>query len=294
MPERQACLNCDEPFGDATPNYCPACGQETRTKPPTLHEFAQQFAGSYIAAEGALWRSLKLLLFKPGQLTREYLEGRRRRYVLPLRLYLTISLLALLALRMGAHVEFRKGGAGGPPLTAQQLVEEMHDFTVIDLGPSRAGLRDGRFFCERLPQWFCERVRVRVDLTPQDLAAEMRALPDRFLQHVGSVMFVLVPAFALAMKFAYRNRRMYYTEHLVYALHLHAFWFFMLAVTALPGKLASDAASLIIPVYTFLAERRVYGGRWWATLLREVAVALGYFVVLAVALVLLGVLVFLG
>lgn len=294
MPEHAACLNCDAPFGDPRPRYCPACGQEVRLRPPTMHEFAQQFAGSYIAAEGALWRSLKLLLFKPGQLTREYLEGRRRRYVLPLRLYLTISLIALLALRMGAHVQFREGGSGGRPLTAQEMATHMHDFAVLDLGPARAGLRDGRYFCEHLPGWLCERIRGRVDVAPQDLVTELRALPDRFLAHAGGVMFVLVPAFALAMKLVYRNRRMVYTEHLVYALHLHAFWFFMLALTALPGKAMADAATLVIPVYTFLAERRVYGGRWWARLLREAAVVLAYSVVLTAALVGLGIWVFLG
>lgn len=66
-------------------------------RPPTIGEFAQQFGGSVMATEGALWRTLVLLFTRPGQLTREYLAGRRRHYVLPLRLYLTVSLVALLA-----------------------------------------------------------------------------------------------------------------------------------------------------------------------------------------------------
>ena len=59
-----ACLNCGEPFGasdDRRPRFCPACGQETTLRPPTMGEFAQQFGGAYLATEGALWRSLKLL-----------------------------------------------------------------------------------------------------------------------------------------------------------------------------------------------------------------------------------------
>src|SRR6185295_17661098 len=60
-----ACLNCGESFGEGgerRPRFCPACGQETTLRPPTLGEFAQQFGGAYLATEGALWRSLRLLL----------------------------------------------------------------------------------------------------------------------------------------------------------------------------------------------------------------------------------------
>jgi len=94
------CPNCGSRFAEPRPNYCGECGQESRVRAPTLGEFTQQLGGAYISMEGALWRTLWRLLLLPGQLTLEYLKGRRRRYVLPLRLYLTISVLALLALRL--------------------------------------------------------------------------------------------------------------------------------------------------------------------------------------------------
>ena len=59
------CRNCEERLPAPTPNYCPACGQETRLRAPTLREFAQQSGGHYVATEGALWRTLKLLVTQP-------------------------------------------------------------------------------------------------------------------------------------------------------------------------------------------------------------------------------------
>ena len=87
------CRNCSLFLGDKLGNFCPNCGQETKLHPPTVGEFAHEFVGHYVALEGRLWKTLLLLFFKPAELTREYLHGRRRRYVLPLRLYLTASLL---------------------------------------------------------------------------------------------------------------------------------------------------------------------------------------------------------
>jgi len=272
-----ACLNCGHLWGEQRPRYCPDCGQESNTRAPTLAEFAHQFGGNYIAAEGALWRTLRLLLFKPGQLSREYIAGRRRHYVLPVRLYLTISLVVLLVVQVATQMKINAA-----PEVAQQLRSARS--ISMNLGSARAGVREGKFFCENLPDWMCRRLQRRFELEPSRIAGEVEAAGQRFFSHWGSAMFVLVPIFAAWVMLAYRNRRMRYAEHLVFALHLHAFWF----IAALPGILSvpwvGDAAVLMMPLYALLAAQRVYGGRWWATVLRNAAVAVGYGMTLVLAL----------
>lgn len=73
-------------------NFCPVCSQETRIEMPTVGHFVAEFAEQTLALQGQLWRTLYSLLFKPGQLTLDYVAGRRQRYVRPLRLYLAISI----------------------------------------------------------------------------------------------------------------------------------------------------------------------------------------------------------
>jgi hypothetical protein len=276
-----ACLNCDESFGDKGERrrrYCPECGQETRLRAPTMAEFAQQFGGAYFATEGALWRSLKLLLFKPGALTAQYLAGRRKHYVLPLRLYLTISLLVLLLVRVAGSgsVEVKVGDA-------VEIAKENSNVS-LNLGSGRAGMRGGVFFCEGLPAWVCKRIQRRIDIDPRKMLDEIESIKDRFLGNLGGAMFVLLPGFALWLKLSYRNRRLLYTEHLVFALHVHAFWFVALLLT-LPGwGPLTTAALLVVPVYTLMAMKRVYGGRTWPRLLRAGLVSCLYGTTLALAL----------
>lgn len=272
-----ACLNCGEPFAEPRPRFCPACGQESNLRPPRLGEFLQQFGGAYFATEGALWRTLKLLLFRPGELTRQYLAGRRKHYVLPLRLYLSVSLVVLLLLRVMASVNIEVPGAIDLRSSETSLV-------VVDVGAARVGLKGGVFFCDGFPNWFCRRVQRRFDVEPEILAREAEQFGQRFVANVGGAMFLLLPAFALWLQLAYRNRRLRYTEHLVFALHVHAFWFAMLAliITDLPGL--SSLAVPAVPVYTLLAMRRVYGGRWWPRLLRAALVSMFYGLTLGLAL----------
>ncbi|MDK6079516.1 hypothetical protein [Massilia varians] len=56
------CKNCDTAISG---NYCHQCGQATHLHVPSAREFLHEFIAHYVALEGKLWRSLKLLLFKP-------------------------------------------------------------------------------------------------------------------------------------------------------------------------------------------------------------------------------------
>ena len=288
-PVPAACLNCGELLPVPRPKFCPACGQETQIRPPRLGEFLQQFGGAYFATEGALWRTLKLLLFKPGELTRQYLAGRRKHYVLPLRLYLTVSLVVLLAVRIVAHVNIDS------PDGVKIEPREARSATVnIGMGLGSAGLKDGVFFCTEMPDWLCKRIQRRIDLKPEAMVSAMQQLGERFVANLGGALFVVLPSFALWMKLVYWNRRLRYTEHLVFALHLHTFWFLMIGLVLTPWGWVSGLAMLAVPVYAWLAMGRVYGGRRWPRLLRAAVVSGLYLVTLSVAMLGVGVWAFLA
>jgi hypothetical protein len=268
-----ACLNCGHSLAPQRLKFCPACGQETNVLPPRIGEFLQQFGGAYFATEGALWRTLKLLLLKPGELTAQYLAGRRKHYVLPLRLYLSISVLVLLVLRLVA------GDMDGA--FKFDTDPRKRDFSIGIIGDNMgAGMQDGQFFCRGLPDWTCQRLQRRFDLDPQALQRQSSELGRRALANLGPALFVMLPIFALWLKLAYINRRVRYTEHLVFALHLHAFWFLALALTLTGQTWLTVLATLSVPLYALRAMRRVYGGRGGLRWLRAGFVSLLYLVTL--------------
>jgi hypothetical protein len=83
------CLNCGTNLQGP---FCHYCGQPDRNFlrffPALLREFMEEF----LDLDSRFVRTMKPLLFKPGRLTRDYLEGRRFRYTPPLRLYLFSSI----------------------------------------------------------------------------------------------------------------------------------------------------------------------------------------------------------
>jgi len=84
------CLNCG---AELAGRWCSQCGQKEVDPRPTVHELAHEALHEIAHLDGKLIRTIRLLLFQPGQLTREFLEGKRARSVTPIRAYLICSLL---------------------------------------------------------------------------------------------------------------------------------------------------------------------------------------------------------
>jgi hypothetical protein len=82
QPEK--CLNCDTVLTGA---YCHACGQQGHVH-RTIGAFMHDLLHGALHFEGKLWRTLPMLAFKPGKLTRRYIEGQRARFVSPMALFL--------------------------------------------------------------------------------------------------------------------------------------------------------------------------------------------------------------
>ncbi len=255
-----ACLNCGEAFGDARPKFCPACGQETNVKAPRVAELLQQFGGAYFTTEGAAWRTFKLLITKPGELTAQYLAGRRKHYLLPLRLLLSLSVVMLLTLRIVSAIDF----ASMDDAEVMRNLPDKPRSVRLELLIGDAGLDDGEFYCHNLPEWMCRRVEKRLDVDTRSMVLQMQKASERVASHAGIVTFVLLPAHALLLCLLYRRSALHYTEHLVFSMHLHAFWFLLAAVMMAGGEWVALAGVAVIPVYGLLAMRRVYGGPWWA------------------------------
>jgi len=137
----------------------------------------------------------------------------------------------------------------------------------------------------------------RAERNVQRMQEEPDLLVESLLGAVPSTLFVLLPIFALMLKLAYLFRRRLYMEHLIVAMHSHAFVCLVLLLVfvtmALEDWLAPDGGAganvfglveaglwLWIPVYLLLMQKRVYGQGWIMTLLKYFAIGTCYSILL--------------
>lgn len=126
------------------------------------------------------------------------------------------------------------------------------------------------------------------------------AFKDAVLGVIPTTLFVLVPVFALMLKLGYLFQRRLYMEHLVVALHSHAFLclsLLLVLLAAVPSEtFAADGSGvntlcdgviglllLWMPVYLLLMQKRVYAQGWPVTLLKFSVLGVLYSILLGLA-----------
>ena len=256
-------------------NYCCVCGQETRLHVPSAREFIHEFVGHYVALEGRLWKTLLLLLVKPGFLTWEYIEGRRTRYVQPLRVYLTFSILFFAVLKLG------------PPLVDTSRAEP-RPVPVTRAGPGKPAAAAGVVQAGRKSeeQQAADLVLGYFPTLAQRIKAfllksqpeQVQVLTSAFYAYVPYAIFCLMPLFAGFLKLLYLGTGRRYGEHLLFALHANAFAFAILAMLIMLeragiGGLVKFVLIVWLACYLPLAMQRVYGGARLLTALRWLVLA---------------------
>lgn len=220
------CGNCAAPVPAA---FCAHCGQARDTHVPALREIAGDIAHSLLHLDGRVWRTLRALLFSPGELTRAWLAGRRRQYLPPFRLYLAASILYLALAAMLPDTTVVPGGADGPAVPAATTPA---DDTAATAGAGSCELRlepPLQTLQEPLRQ-ACERVR----------ADGGRQLLDDFRATAPKLMLLFLPLIAAVTLLFYWRPRRRYVEHLVLFLHNHALVYLTLA-----GMLLLEAVELV-------------------------------------------------
>lgn len=246
--------------------------------PPSTREFLHEFIGHYVALEGKLWKSLWLLLLKPGRLTLEYIHGRRVRYVQPLRLYLTFSLIFFALIKFSGVNFFDTGHPGPHPTTHQSSAQK----AVPD--DQNETFQDARTVADRLHAGWGQRVETFL-AQPQD--EMVHQLSKTFFAYGPYALFALMPVFAVLLKLLYLGTGRRYGAHLLFALHANAFAFAMLALQiALSSSWGFVHFVLLawLVVYLPLAMRRVYGGGKFVTFLRWIVLMLLHSLCIALAI----------
>ncbi len=314
------CLNCGTVV---TGKHCPQCGQAAGVHVLSLKEVAGDVTHSLLHLDSRVWLTLKLLVRRPGELTREFIAGRHQLYIPPFRLYLAVSILyfALQALLPGSNsfnvtdasgaggaatpagVDATKeagqptpGDAAGPAELRNEL--EAEGVATSKRGKSLLSAKDCRFSIfdgggdsdfEQSLSAACRQMR----------ADGGKRFAEHFTATAPKLMFLFLPLMAaVALLFYWKPRRLY-AEHLVLFLHNHAFTFLLLAVTSvltaaadlkLPlAGLSGFAAFLLwcyLPYYVFRSMRIVYGEGRFKTMLKFFSLATIYLVLLGLTMLL--------
>lgn len=229
------CTNCGHAVVEV---YCASCGE----KQPDHHDltvghFAHELFHELAHVDSKVFRTLRDLVVRPGELTAAYFEGRKKRYVAPLRLFLVLFALQFLAYSAYKPVAVYS-------LDTLMKVDQKH---VFENALKKSAKKRNVTFTE-----LTERVE------------------HRWQKNMSLLSLLNIAGIAVMLKLLYARRRRFLGQHLVFAAHFMSFAYVMsLAlwpVHLYTGVLQNTANRILMVVtaaisiyYLFLGLRRVYG-----------------------------------
>jgi hypothetical protein len=264
--EPARCLNCGTVIAG---RHCAQCGQSADARVLSIKEVAGDVTHSLLHLDSRVWRTLQLLVRRPGELTREFIAGRHQSYIPPFRLYLAVSIIyfALSALLPESGLfDLDAPGEGEDVVAPIVLGGADRDDAAKPAARAPDKLKDvtgelrRELAAEGVPQEDIDKALARDDSCKVSIFGDQpnstdleralsracdnikrdggRHLAERFASTAPKLMFLFLPLMAAAaMLFYWRPRRLY-AEHLVLFLHNHAFTFLLLAVTAILNEIA--------------------------------------------------------
>ena len=124
---------------------------------------------------------------------------------------------------------------------------------------------------------------------------KLQLFTETLRSNISTMMLFCIPLFAFVLKILYLRQRRFYIEHLVYALHIHSFFYLAVLITVFSAMAANRWAppletpliwilSIAVVVQIFLSIRQVYRQGWFMTTFKFFFGGFVYFIVLISAL----------
>lgn len=278
LPKLTVCQNCETP---TTGNFCPECGQDCRDHRVGLRLLLVGLWNDLFTFDNRFWHSFLILLTQPGELTRRYMGGKRVRYIPPARMYLFVSIIFFFVLSAIAEKEAGERPAKAPRQDTDVVAAQV-DSTIrarisqeLDQEEDK-GRNDGKM--------------VTV-IGGQKRVLDKEKFIGTMLNLAPKGMFLILPLFAGVLALIYVRGRRLFVEHFIFALHFHTVVYvgFLLGLLV-PGNWFRLVVGLILlPLYLYLAMKKVYGQGWLKTWLKHFLLLSAYNVVLMIFLTLLAV-----
>jgi len=339
------CLNCGTALLGP---FCYFCGQPDKNLMRFFPALVRDLLEDVVDFDSRLMRTLKPLLLHPGKLTRDYLLGRRYRYVPPLRLYIFSSMIFFIlaatltgqaidispddtgpgininfnggkeAVSRGLEEAVRQGELS--PEEADDIAQQVEnvlpqgkgaastesedkDEDVIMIGGKPWDRETNPFNVPFMPDFVNDWINREIEESPQkgrEIEANPNLIVDKLFEVLPAAVFVMLPLVALLFKFWYLFAGKFYVEHLIHALHNHAFLFVVFTLTLTSDSVASwldpektgragEVSSWLtvlllcwIPLYLLLSLKTVYRQSWAMTLIKFCVIGISYVVLLGI------------
>ena len=214
LPVPTICYNCGTSLHGP---YCHKCGQKLFSGiKRSIGDLVFNMLENIFALDSKIFLTLKYLLFYPGKLTKEYINGRIISYVYPAKLFWFFSIIFF------AVLTFHISSEDIPPPDINP------DTSTLTVSPTSENVTDS-IQSLSTEKFDTDETGDDLGMIIVDIAGDAQKVNFKhyFSTYFSYVVFLLIPFFAFLLYLFFRKKNYYYTDCLAFALHFHAFVFLL-------------------------------------------------------------------
>lgn len=297
------CHNCGKVLQEKD-NFCPNCGQENDNKRQSFRKVMYEHFEGLISIDSRLAHSIPALIFRPGFLTKEFLKGRRQRYLEPVKMFLSIVVLYFILASFEESVNSKNEATFAEKINSAQqsgdtlvvmeegllklkfktaenkdtIIQASDNFELDDPHYNRIqelvkeGITDTRQVLDSINVESTFWNRFYYSEVIKFASTDYEEFKEYIISKLPWILFLLMPVFAMLLKLVYKRRDFLYIDHVIFAFHLHSFLFltgivFVLAELIFQIDISGWLITAVL-IYLLLAFKNFYRQSWIKTFLK--------------------------
>lgn len=294
------CLNCDTEVKGM--NYCPECGQANDTRRLTFISLIGESLSNFLAVDGRIFRTISSVLTKPGQAARLYKEGKRMRFMNPVRFYFLASVLLISSIQFSRDKEIVKYKIDKDQIQAierlspeekrnrqQKVVEQyqaleepdffdrfraLTNYLSLDPGENQAeafvSLGIERSFWNE----FAYAQAHKASKFAHNQEDNFEDFNRKLISQLFWILFLFIPLLGEILNLLYFRRDIYYPEHLFFTLYQQGLFFLIAFLLNLitDNEKVFIAFLLAFGLHLMLAMKNFYQQTWSKTVLKFILI----------------------
>ena len=257
---------CNSCGSENIKNFCPECGQSAKELNPDFFHLVKSFLEDTLSFDSKIFKTLKLLMFKPGLLSKEYTLGKRAQYVYPSRLYVFISVICFTIISL-LTLDKQTVYTMTPVIKANGLIQYVELSNDGGKSISRFGSflenpadtdsdgivtpEDINIFKEEYPKVYQDYEIAIKELS--DINSKNKIDIDIF-SFITKCLMLLIPFFAIILKIFYPKQVFY--NQIIYLVHNHIAVLIIITLSLLISSLGliPDSPIVIVPIIFVLSS----------------------------------------
>lgn len=292
----QNCLNCGTNVEGA--NFCSECGQPNDTRRLTFLELIGESLSNFFAIDGRVFRTISGVILRPGGVAIDFREGKRMRYMNPVRFYFLSSVLLISSIQFSRNTNIVENSTNIEEMSEIQNMDAMEQSEMLyDLAyefkhdESPGFLKRFRTMTNYLiisPESSQEEVFLQLEIEAgfwnefayaQAVKASkfgtnsqdnFKAFNRALISQLFWILFLFIPILGLILKLLYVRRDMYYPEHLFFTLYQQGLFFFLTFFYNIffESQILIQIIVGLFGLHLLIAMKNFYGQKWGKTIFK--------------------------